>query len=182
MATVDQGWALLMQGKAAVGIPLLRQGVAAVEATGARLVRPVYLGMLAAADAMSRQGDSAAHRFDDALIEVERTGERVHEAGLLIGKSELLVATSSSRSAAHAAEECLRRALDVARAQGARLVELRAAVALARHYQRSGRAPEARELLVATHAPFVDSRPAAPEIAAARQLLADFGQELHSSS
>jgi tetratricopeptide (TPR) repeat protein len=176
LATIDRGWALMMQGHTAIGIPLLRQGVAAVDATGARLVRPVYLGMLAAADAIEGQGESAARRFDEALAEVERTGERVHEAGLLIGKSDLLVAGASSRTAARAAEECLRRALAVARAQGARLVELRAAVALARLCRKSRRTTEARALLVAAHAPFVDTRPAAPEIVAARGLLADLGR------
>ena len=172
MATVDQGWALIMQRNADVGIPLLRQGVAAVEATGARLVRPSYLGMLGAADAIAGQSASAAQRFDEALAEVERTGERVDEAGLLIGKSALL-ARASSRTALRAAEGCLQRALEVARAQGARLVELRAAVALARHYRQGGRTAEAHTLLVAAHAPFLDARPAAPEIIAARRLLTD---------
>jgi adenylate cyclase len=173
MATVDQGWALVMQKNAALGIPLLRQGVAAIEATGARLVRPSYLGMLAAADAIEGQGASAVERFDEALAEVQRTGERVDEAGLLIGKSDLLVARASSRTAARAAEECLRRALDVARAQGARLVELRAAVALAHLCRKTKRVTEARAVLAAAHAPFDAARPAAPEIAAARQLLRD---------
>jgi len=177
MATVSRGWALVMQGKAAIGIPILREGVAAVEATGARLVRPSYLGMLAAADAMEGSRASAALRFDEALAEVERTGERVHEAGLLIGKSHLLAAggaggSSPARSAA-AAEACLRRALDVARAQGARLLELRAAVALARHCRRHGRAADGRALLAAAHAAFANVPPATPEIVAARQLLAE---------
>lgn len=172
MATVDQGWALIMQRNAAAGIPVLRRGVAAVEATGARLVRPSYLGMLAAADAMEGRLEAGFERFDEALAEVERTGERVDEAGLLIGKSEML-AVVSSRAASRAAEECLRRALDVARRQGARLVELRAAVVLARHCRKVGRPAEARALLVAAHAPFADARPIAPEIAVTRRLLDD---------
>ena len=106
---------------------------------------------------------------------IERTGERLHEAALLIGKSHLLAAGGdrgrSSRAGANAAEDCLRRALDVARAQGARLVELRAAVALARHCRERGRTDEARALLSAAYAWFADRPPAAPEIVAARRLL-----------
>ncbi len=175
MATLDRGWALIMQGNAAAGIPLLREGFAAVEATGARLVRPSYLGMLAAADAIEGHPESAVRRFDEALTEVERTGERVEEAALLIGKSELLAASTRSRTAPRAAEECLRRAIDVARAQGARLFELRAAVALGRHGKK-GRAAETRTILAAAHAPFVGTRLAAPEVVEARRLLAELGR------
>ena len=77
---------------------------------------------------------------------MERTGERIHEAALLIAKSHLLAGGGergrSSRAAADAAEACLRRALDVARAQGARLLELRAAVALAGIVASAGAAPK----------------------------------------
>jgi predicted ATPase len=177
MATINRGWALMMQGQTGAGIAMLRDGVAMMERTGAALVRPSYLGMLAAADVMEGDRQSGVARFDEALGEVERTGERLHEAALLIGKGQLLAEGSergrSSRTAANAAEACLRRALDVAHAQGARLLELRAAVALARHCRERGRAEDARALLTAVHAWFVNRRPAAPEIVAARQLLAE---------
>ena len=173
MATVNRGWALIMQGRAAVGIPLLRDGVAAVDATGARLLRPAYLAMLAAADAMEGNRESATTRFDEALAAIERTGERLHEAGLLIAKSRLLAADESSGSAADAAERCLRRAIDVARAQGARLLELRAAVALVRHYRTIGRPADGLAALAAAHGWFATVQPVAPEIVAARELLAE---------
>ncbi len=106
---------------------------------------------------------------------MERTGERLHEAALLIGKSHLLTGDGGrvSRAAANEAETCLRRALDVAHAQGARLLELRAAVALARHCRERGRIAEARALLSAVHAGFANRRPAAPEIADAHRLMAE---------
>ena len=74
---------------------------------------------------------------------------------------------------AGAAEDCLRRALEVARGQGARLVELRAAVALARHCRERGRVDEGREALGEAYAWFADRQPAADEIAAAGHLLAE---------
>jgi hypothetical protein len=52
MAMANRGWAAIRQGDPAAGIPILRDGVAAIDATGAALVRPQYLGMLAAADAI----------------------------------------------------------------------------------------------------------------------------------
>jgi adenylate cyclase len=172
MATVNRGWALLMRGKTDAGIAMLRDGVAMVNRTGAGLLRPSYLGMLAAAHVMEGDRKSGAAELDEALALVDRTGERLQEAGLLIAKSHLLAA-GGDRAAANAAEECLRRALDVARAQGARLVELRAAVALARHCRERGRSAEARALLTAAHAWFAERRPAAPEAVAAHRLLAE---------
>jgi hypothetical protein len=145
--------------------------------TGAALVRPAYLAMLAAVDVIAGERKSALSRLEEALEEVDRTGERLHEAQLLVAKSHLLSAAADrgkpSRAAVHAAETCLRQALDVARAQGARLLELRAAVALGRHCRERGRPAEARALVASAHAWFENRRPAAPEIISARQLLAE---------
>src|SRR6185436_6252359 len=94
------GWAVIMQGKVAVGIPILRRGVAAVDATGARLLRPSYLAMIAAADAMEGNRESAARRFDAALAEGERTGERLSEVTLLVAKGQLLASTRKARDTA----------------------------------------------------------------------------------
>src|SRR4030095_11553721 len=70
-------------------------------------------------------------------------------------------------------EACLRRALDVARRHGSRVLELRAAVGLARHLRDRGRPGEARTLLDEAHAWFAGAPPAAPHIVAARRLLAE---------
>jgi adenylate cyclase len=174
MATVNRGWALVMQGKPERGIPMLRDGVAAVEATGAALLRPSYLGMLAAADTIEGNRRSALRRLDEALAEVERTGERLHEGPLLIAKSRLLAAGGDGRAVrtgAEAAEACLRRALEVGQAQGAPLIVLRAALALARHCERRGRVAEVRALLAAALVPFAGARAATPEVVAARRLV-----------
>src|SRR4029450_10909125 len=109
-----------------------------------------------------RKGDreSAARRYHEAFDAVERTGERVHEAGLLIGKTQVLALGRPGESAAEAAETeaCLRRALAIAAAEGARLIELRAAVALARHCRAGGRAAEGRALLEAAQDALVGAR------------------------
>jgi DNA-binding winged helix-turn-helix (wHTH) protein/tetratricopeptide (TPR) repeat protein len=175
MAMVNRGWALVMQGHSTTGIPILREGVGAVDATGARLVRPSYFGMLAIADAIEGRHESAAERFDEALAELERTGEHLHEAAVLIGKSHLLAqrATGTPAARSAAAETCLHRALEVARSQGARLLELRAALALARHCRASRRDRETRALVKETHAWFADQSALTPEISAARRFLAE---------
>ena len=118
----------------------------------------------------------ASPGFDEALAEMERTGERFHEARLADRQEPSAGRTAASgrpsRAAANAAEDCLRRALDVAHAQGARLLELRAAVALARHCRARGRPADAQAPLRAAYAWFANRAPVAPEIAAAQRLLA----------
>jgi predicted ATPase len=60
-------------------------------------------------------------------------------------KGELLLADSATQHAE--AESCFRQALDVARHQQAKSLELRAAMSLSRLWQRQGRDAEARQLL-----------------------------------
>lgn len=114
--------------------------------------------------------------MDRAQAWVERRGLRLMEAEVWRMRGELLLAeegrgttddrrptkdegrrteesgeTASSQighpSPPQEAEACVQRALEVARKQGARWLELRAAVHLARLWQRQGRHDEARELL-----------------------------------
>jgi predicted ATPase len=175
MATALCGWAKLLQGNVAEGIAMVRRGVAAVEATGAALMRPSYLGMLATADVLEGDRVAAARRYDEAVQIAEATGERVHLAAVLIGKSHLLAGGGpggrASRAVTAAAGDCLEQAVEVARSQGARLFELRATVALARHYDRTGRSVEGLSRLRQVHEWFASHPPIAPEIVAARQLL-----------
>ena len=54
------------------------------------------------------------------------------------------------------AEACFRQALDVARRQQAKSLELRAAMSLARLWQRQGRRDEARQLLAEVYGWFTE--------------------------
>lgn len=65
-------------------------------------------------------------------------------------KGELLFKVSDSDEA----ESCLRRALEAAHAQGARLLELRAAMSLARLLEAQGRRTEAEGLLAPIYLQF----------------------------
>jgi predicted ATPase len=76
--------------------------------------------------------------------------ERFCEAEIHRLKGELLIFAGEG---AHV-EACFQRALDVARAQGALSLELRAAASLARLWKDSGRAREARPLLADVYGRF----------------------------
>jgi predicted ATPase len=69
-------------------------------------------------------------------------------------KGELLLTRSSEHHVE--AESCFRQALEVARRQGAKSLELRAAMSLARLWQQQGKDAEARQLLAPIYGWFTE--------------------------
>lgn len=76
---------------------------------------------------------------------MEKTGERAYEVGLHLLKGSLLLRSGNQKVAE--AEECFRQALDVARHQEAKSLELQAAISLARLWRQQGKRAEAHKLL-----------------------------------
>ena len=96
-------------------------------------------------------------------------GERCWEAELYRLKGELLLqsgdqgltsgvlsADAGRQTREAEAEACFHQALDVARRQQAKSLELRAAMSLSRLYRRQGRQAEARPLLAETYGWFTE--------------------------
>jgi predicted ATPase len=103
----------------------IRQGIAAYRATGAELERPHWLALLAEAHGKVGQTEDGLSVLAEVLAEVEKNGVRFCEAELYRLKGELLLMRSTEPHAE--AETWLQRALDVARRQEAKSLELRAA-------------------------------------------------------
>jgi predicted ATPase len=140
------GWALLAhQGQAQEGIEQITQGSLAYRATGAELDRSYFLALLAEAHGMIGQPEAGLAVLAEALTHVDTTGERFYEPELYRLKGELLLQQSSDHQAE--AESCFHHALDIARNQQAKSLELRAAISLARLWQRQGKRGEARQVL-----------------------------------
>jgi predicted ATPase len=146
LATIVRGWALAAQGQIEAGIGEMRQGMERYRATGATLAWSWFLGMLA--DAYGQGGDAEAGLgcVAEALALIERTGEGYHEADIHRLKGELLLRQGGAAAVAQA-EACFRRALAVARRQGAKSHELRGGISLARLWCEQGRLREALGLL-----------------------------------
>jgi predicted ATPase len=154
MGTVFQGWVLAEQGRADEGIAQMCRGIAAFRATGAELFRPHFLGLLAEAYGRSARADQGLEALDEALALVDRTEERLHESECYRLKGQLLLARSMGNHAA--AEACFHHALTIARQHQAKSLELRAAMSLARLWQRQGKCDEARELLAPIYGWFTE--------------------------
>ncbi|MBI3328338.1 MAG: hypothetical protein HYZ81_16745, partial [Nitrospinae bacterium] len=94
------------------------------------------------------QAEEGLRVLAEALALVNAGGERRHEAELYRLKGELLLQSGGRGSEHHTeAEACFHQALDVARRQEAKSLELRAAMSLSRLWQQQGKQAEARALL-----------------------------------
>jgi DNA-binding SARP family transcriptional activator/predicted ATPase len=177
-ATYYRAWAAILvayaetlDGPEATALARLRGTIEAFEETGARLRLPYYLALLA--DAHLRRGDAGGGLdvVEEALSRSRETNERWWDAELHRLRGELLLAGGAG---AAEAESALRRALEIARGQQARSLELRSARALAGLWAESGRREAARGLLAPVYLAFTEGLET-PDLAAARALLSSLG-------
>jgi predicted ATPase len=151
---IMRGWALAMQGQGAKGLAQLRQGLDAYRATGAELHRPHFLGMLAEVHSIMGQPEEGLTVLSEALTLVETTGERYYEAELHRLQGELRL--HQTEPDVSQADSCFQQALDVARRQEAKSLELRAAASLARLWQSQDKRQEAYDLLAPVYGWFTE--------------------------
>jgi adenylate cyclase len=149
-AALLRGWALSAQSAERANADALaqaRQGFADLLATGAGIREAYYRALLAEA-AWSR-GDSEAGQqlLAEAFAAVQRTEERYWEAELYRLQGALL-GQEAERPQREGAEAHFLRALEVARSQQAKSLELRAAMSLGRLWQEQEKRDDARTLLV----------------------------------
>lgn len=85
---------------------------------------------------------------------MQETSARFNEAELYRLKGELLLVGGGP--GAEDAERCFRQAVEIARRQSAKSLELRAAMSLARLFQRQGKREDARRLLAEVYAWFTE--------------------------
>jgi tetratricopeptide (TPR) repeat protein len=95
------------------------------------------------------RAEQALALLDENLARFERSGARVYEPQLYQLKSQAILMRDSSATAA--AEECLRKAIEIARGQSAKWWELRATMSLARLLASQDRRDEARTMLAAIY-------------------------------
>ena len=174
--TILRGRVLATQGHAAEGIAQIQQGLAAYRATGSALLQPYFLALLAEAYRYVGQAEAGLAVLTDALRLVDDTGERWYLAELYRLKGELLLDLSAERQADAAL--CMQQALDIARHQQAKSLELRTAMHLARLWQQQGRADAALQLLTESYGWFTEGFETA-DLQEAHRLLQASGVQLH---
>jgi DNA-binding winged helix-turn-helix (wHTH) protein len=96
----ERGWALAAQGQHDEGMAQMRQGIAALQATGTKMNLPYLLARLAEASGNSGQAEEGLRPLAEALAVMDDTGGRRDEAWLYHIKGELLLQQASAWAAA----------------------------------------------------------------------------------
>jgi predicted ATPase len=154
LGTILRGWALAMQGQGKEGMAQLRQGIAAWRATGAAQHVPYHCTMLADVAAHLGHVEDGLQALAEAHTLVEQQEERYWEAEVHRLRGVLLLRQPGTPPVE--AETCFRQALDVARRQEAKSLELRAAMSLSRLWEQQGKRAEAHELLAPIYGWFTE--------------------------
>jgi predicted ATPase len=123
----------------------VRQGIAAWRATGASLYVPYFCTVLAEVSAHLGHTTDGFQALAEAHSLMEPHEERWWETEVYRLRGVLLLQQTGTPPAE--AETWLQRALDVARRQEAKSLELRAAMSLSRLWQQQGKQQEAYDLL-----------------------------------
>jgi predicted ATPase len=150
MGTLLRGWALAEREQRAEGISQIREGLDAWRAVGNELLRPYFLSLLAEAYGNAGQAEEGMDTLAEALATMQNTGERWWEAELYRLKGKLLLTQAAEKGGSRMAltetapaaavdigergrpsllletETCLLQALEIARRQQAKSLELRA--------------------------------------------------------
>ena len=145
----------------------LRSAIDDFKATGARSRLPYYLALLADAHLRGGHAEPGLALVEEALAVGRETSERWWDADLHRLRATLLLAGGAETAEAEAA---LGRALEIARGQGARSLELRAALELGRLWGSAGRSEEARNLVAPILSAFTEGLETS-DLRAARALL-----------
>jgi predicted ATPase len=148
------GWALVKKGEANEGLARLRAGVNGGHAVGTRVWRLPWLALLAEACLATARIEEGLSAVGEALAETEETEARFYEAEIRRLEGELLFASNDSDK--NRPEAAFRKAIAIARGQGAKSFELRASTCLARLLAHQGRREEARALLAPIYGWFTE--------------------------
>ena len=154
LGTIARGWAVAMQSQGEVGLALLRQGIAAWQATGSALGVSAFALWRAEVSAHLGHLEDSLQALDEALILGEQQEEHRWEAEICRLRGVVLLRQPGAPQAE--AEAWFQRALDVARRQEAKSLELRAALSLARLWQQQGKRAEAHALLAPLYGWFTE--------------------------
>jgi class 3 adenylate cyclase/predicted ATPase len=163
-----QGGAMAQSGRGAPAVERIREGIAAMQATGARRTESLVLGLLAEALVATGAIAKALEMLGTALAAAEACGAHWADAELHRLRGELLQRLSFRDC--DEIEGSFRTSFAVAREQGTHGFELRAAISLSRFLSKQERREEARDLLAPIYGRFTEGFET-PDLKEAKALL-----------
>ena len=169
ISSILRGWVLVEQERAEEGLAQMHQGLTMWSATGSEVNQTYYLILLASAYKKEGKTKKGLKTVGEALAVAHKNGERIWEAELYRLKGDLLLLAGQEEAAG---EACYYQALETARQQGAKALELRAAMSLSRLWQHQGNIEKVRTLLAPIYGEFTEGFDTA-DLQDAKQLITE---------
>jgi class 3 adenylate cyclase/predicted ATPase len=150
IGSLIKGWSLAADGLAEQGVAMQREVLDRVRARkNSGMGLTYFYEHLAESMAAGGDHEGALAVIDDAFATAGSYGEHMWEAELHRRRGCILLAQSRDNRAT--TEACYRQAIEAAKSQEAKLLELRAATSLAGLWQEDGKGDQARDLLAPVH-------------------------------
>ncbi|MFZ1756467.1 MAG: AAA family ATPase, partial [Caldilineaceae bacterium] len=168
VAAFFRGWLAIQNGGRQDGLEEMERAIREMEEVGCGVLT-FFLCILAEAYCLAEDFSAAESALERAFERAHSGDERFWYAELLRQRGQLL---ALRHAPAVQVEACYREALEVARQQAAKSLELRAAISLAQLWQAQGRTAEAQKLLAGVYNWFTEGFGTA-DLIDARTLLAE---------
>ena len=165
-----RGEALVLQGKIKESTELIRKGMTEMRSEEIAIYFSGTFATLVEGQLKKGLFEDARTSLDEAFAFVDKTDERYWEAELFRLKGELLLVDHEIAGA----EACLNRAIEIARKQSAKSLELRAAMSLSRLWGERGKKNIAKKLLMEVYNWFTEGFDT-PDLVEAKALLDELG-------
>jgi len=160
------GEALVLQGKIKESKDLIQKGMAGMQSEDIGIYFSGTFATLAEKQLKAGLLEDARTSLDEAFAFVDETDERYWEAELFRLKGELLFHDGEITGA----EACLNKAIEIARKQSAKSLELRAVMSLSRLWGKQGKKAKAKKLLTEVYNWFTEGFDT-PDLIEAKALL-----------
>src|SRR5262245_21358384 len=173
---IQRGWLLAERGRTEHGLAQMVEGLAKHRESGAVVLVPAFLTVMAELyQKLGRSADGLS-ALREALTVARQSGQHYWESELhrLTGVLTFDAVAGCGRGTAHAVEAHLQRAIEIARRQHAKWLELRATTNLARLWSAQGNVKKARALLSGVYAWFTEGLDT-PDLREAKALLDTLG-------
>jgi class 3 adenylate cyclase/tetratricopeptide (TPR) repeat protein len=170
LGMMSRGTGNMVEGRLEEALSLVQEALSAYLPTGSRKSLAEYHGFLAEIQWKAGRLEDALREVDDALAIADRSNSRCQEAELHRIKGEVLQGLGLG------GEPSFERSLVVARRQGARSWELRAAMSLGRLRHGQGRRDEASQVLTEVYQEFTQGFET-PDLRDARALLDEWSAD-----
>jgi len=160
-ATLEHDLAQGFQIPSEAAVVQVRRSLEAVRAKGLGMTFTSWLANVADLLGMSGHIAAGLDLIAEALAQIEPTGERFWEAEVWRVRGDLLLRrvdqlVQQGTNSETEAETCYHRAVEIARAQNAKSLELRATMSLTRLWRRQGRHPQAQLMLAEIYGWFTE--------------------------